>query len=78
MQVTAPHAHPQHGVQRVLRPRTVAERMGWSRSTLYNRINAGAFPKPHPTGPRTVGWLESEVDAQLTALAAAHRTRNPR
>jgi predicted DNA-binding transcriptional regulator AlpA len=78
MQATTNHVQPQQAAQRVLRPRTVAERMGWSRSTLYNRINAGVFPKPHPTGPRTVGWLEMEVDAQLAALAAKRRTQEPR
>ena len=34
---------------------------GLSRSTIYQYVKDGAFPKPVPVGPRAVGWLESEV-----------------
>ena len=44
-----------------LRRKQVETRTGLSRSTIYQYIKDGAFPKPVPLGPRAVGWLESEV-----------------
>jgi predicted DNA-binding transcriptional regulator AlpA len=39
--------------------------MGWSRSTLYEKINLGLFPRPVRLDPigRAVGWPESEIEA---------------
>ncbi|MBX9606547.1 MAG: AlpA family transcriptional regulator [Gammaproteobacteria bacterium] len=45
----------------ILRRRQVEQRTGLSRSTLYQYIKEGNFPKPVPLGPRAVGWLESDV-----------------
>ena len=39
----------------------VLDRIGFSRTHLYRKINAGTFPKPVPLGPKKVGFLESEV-----------------
>ena len=48
-----------------LRRKEVQTRTGLSRSTIYQYIQEGAFPKPVPLGPRAVGWLESEVSAWI-------------
>ncbi|WP_260590431.1 helix-turn-helix transcriptional regulator [Variovorax sp. DXTD-1] len=48
------------------RPKVLAL-TGWSKSTLANRVDAGDFPAPVPSGPRTVGWVEAEVIAWLEA-----------
>ena len=45
----------------ILRRKQVEARTGLSRSTIYQYVKDGAFPKPVPLGPRAVGWLESEV-----------------
>ena len=45
----------------ILRLPQVKRRTGLSRSTLYQYIKDGYFPKPVPLGPRAVGWLESDV-----------------
>ena len=50
----------------ILRRRQVEQRTGLSRSTLYQYMKDGYFPKPAPLGPRAVGWLESEVSDWLT------------
>ncbi len=47
--------------QTFLRRPAVESRTGLKRSTLYDLIAAGEFPKPIPLGKRIVGWLESEV-----------------
>jgi prophage regulatory protein len=44
-----------------LRRHAVEDRTGLSRSSIYDRIAAGEFPKPVPLGGRSVGWLESEI-----------------
>ena len=36
---------------------------GWRRSTVYDKIKAGKFPKPFKPDPdgRVAGWFEDEV-----------------
>lgn len=45
----------------ILRRPQVQERTGLSRSTLYQYIKDGGFPKPVQLGLRAVGWLESDI-----------------
>jgi prophage regulatory protein len=49
----------------ILRLPEVRSRTGLSRSTLYLRMSQGCFPKPVSLGGRTVGWVESEIDAWI-------------
>ncbi|MCU1224256.1 MAG: alpA [Edaphobacter sp.] len=57
----------------ILRLRKVLERTGFSRSTLYLRIAAGSFPRPISLGGRSVGWVDSEVDAWIASRVAESR-----
>jgi prophage regulatory protein len=50
---------------RILRIRTVLERTGLSRSTLYRKIQQGTFPKQLRISERCMGWRESAVEAWL-------------
>lgn len=52
-------------VERVIRLKEVIVRTGLSRSTIYLHIKSGLFPKPISLGVRSVGWLESEIDAWI-------------
>lgn len=54
----------------ILRRREVQARTGLGRSTIYDGIQAGTFPRPIQLGPRSVGWIESEVTAWLVARIA--------
>jgi prophage regulatory protein len=49
--------------ERILRLPEVRSCTGLSRSTVYNSIASGTFPRPIALGPRMVGWRESEVAA---------------
>jgi prophage regulatory protein len=51
----------------ILRRKQVEARTGLARSTIYDRIKAGTFPSPISLGSKAVGWIESEIDAWLTA-----------
>jgi prophage regulatory protein len=59
--------------QRILRRKEVESATGCSRSTIYLRISQGLWPKPVCIGPRSVGWLASEVQA-MNAARVAGRT----
>lgn len=59
--------HQQRNRDRILRLREVQHRTGRSRSTIYEYMGAGQFPKCIPIGGRNVGWLESEIDAWIAA-----------
>jgi prophage regulatory protein len=48
---------------RVLRLREVEKTTGIKRSTIYENMERGAFPKPIALAPRSVGWLQHEIDA---------------
>lgn len=51
--------------QTILRLPLVRARTGLSRSTIYLKISEGTFPAPISLGERSVGWIESEVDAWI-------------
>jgi len=53
---------------RIIRLPEVIERVGLSKSTIYQNIQDGTFPKQLKLG-RTSGWLESEIDAWIGNLA---------
>ncbi len=56
--------------QAILRLPTVKARTGLSRSTLYNHVSQGIFPKQVSIGERAVGWPEGEVDGIVAARIA--------
>lgn len=59
---------------RILRRKQVEARIGLSRSTIYDGVNAGTFPKPINLGPQSVGWIEAEIDAWLAEQILKSRT----
>ena len=57
----------------MLRFRQVKEIVALSKSAIYNRIAQGTFPKPVNLGGKSVGWLESEVNAWIESRITASR-----
>jgi len=56
---------------RILRSRAVCEKAGFrGSSTLYAAMDSQGFPRPIALGPRSVGWIEEEVDAWIEARRA--------
>ncbi|MFL9840472.1 AlpA family phage regulatory protein [Sphingomonas sp. ST-64] len=49
----------------ILRIKTVLQRTGLSRSTMYRKMQAGTFPKNVQISTRCAGWRESAIDAWL-------------
>jgi prophage regulatory protein len=52
---------------RILRLPEVVERVGLKRASIYQHMGQGSFPKSISLGPRAIGWIESEIEAWLTA-----------
>lgn len=65
--MTAQHRETPH---RILRLPQVRARTGLSRSALYERIREGSFPRQIPLGPRSVGWLEADIEAWIEKQVA--------
>ncbi len=60
----------------ILRRRQVEARTGLSRSAIYAKLRQNpkrpsdydpSFPRPISVGAKAVGWIESEIEAWLTA-----------
>ena len=51
----------------ILRLEGVKTRTQLSRSTIYDGVQKGTFPRPVKLGPRAVGWLENEIEEWLVA-----------
>jgi prophage regulatory protein len=58
----------------ILRLPEVRKRIGLGRSSVYQLIRQGRFPRPVHLSARTVGWIESEVE-QWIAERAADRSK---
>jgi prophage regulatory protein len=61
---------------RIMRLPEVKTSTGLSRSTIYSRISEGTFPKPVKLGPRTVGWLEDEIQEWVRQQIDISRKHN--
>lgn len=63
-------AHPIDKALHILRMKQLIERTRLSRATLYVLMASDpTFPRKIKLTARTVGWLESEVDAWITSRA---------
>lgn len=47
--------------ERILRMRTVLQRIGLSRSTIYRKMKEGTFPSQVRLSEHCSGWRESEI-----------------
>ena len=49
----------------IKRLQQVTAHVGLSKATVYKMIAAGNFPAPKQLGARSVGWLESDIQAWI-------------
>ena len=57
-------------MQKLLRLPQVIERTSLRRSTIYEMMGNGSFPKPVKLNLRSNGWLETEIDDWLESRIA--------
>jgi prophage regulatory protein len=55
---------------RVVRIKTVLDRTGLSRSTLYRKIQEGSFPRQAKLGVHGAGWSEAAINQWIANLFA--------
>ncbi len=58
---------------RILRLTEVKAQTGLSRSTIYQQIKDGGFPRQIRLGERAVGWLDAEVEAWINCRVELSR-----
>ena len=58
---------------RILKLKEVCAQTSLSRSTIYLRMANGNFPLAINLGNRSVGWLESEIQAWITLRVVTSR-----
>ena len=63
--------------QTILRLPEVKARTGLSRSAVYLRMAEGTYPEPISLGARSVGWVESEIDAWIAQRIEQGRKPRP-
>ena len=54
--------------KRILRLAKVIARTGLSKSSIYQRMQEGTFPRQYQLGARAVGWREDDIEEWLTNL----------
>jgi prophage regulatory protein len=57
----------------ILRLKQILARTGLSRSFIYQKMAEGLFPESVRLGARTVGWIESEIEAWIAAQVEKSR-----
>ena len=57
---------------RFLRLHQVKDITGLSRSTIYRYMDHGMFPKHYDLGPRTVAWLEQDIQGWIQQRITVH------
>ncbi|HEY3179633.1 MAG TPA: AlpA family phage regulatory protein [Casimicrobiaceae bacterium] len=61
--------------QSLLRLPEVKRRVGLGRTSIYEAIARGDFPRPHKSGERAVAWDSRAVSQWIEARIAASRDR---
>lgn len=61
--------------QKIIRLHDVKDRTGLSRSTIYQFMAQGNFPKQVSLGERSVGWVENEIEGWLSCRIAVSRAQ---
>jgi prophage regulatory protein len=56
---------------RLLRPAVVQEITTLSRSTLWEKVRAGTFPRPLKIHKQRIAWRASEVEAWIASCDSA-------
>jgi prophage regulatory protein len=63
-------------LERILRMRTVLERTGLSRSTLYRKMRDGTFPSQVRISEHCCGWRESAINRWIADPVAHTEAKN--
>ena len=62
--------------EKLLGRKKVEQRIDKRKSWIYREIAAGNFPAPVKIGPRSVAWVESEIDAWINQTIKKDRQKD--
>lgn len=62
----------------VLRLPEVIKRTGLARSTIYDQMEKGTFPRPIRIGERAVAWRDSDIEDWIASRPSATPSGAPR
>lgn len=65
--------HTNESPQRLVRLPEVIRQTGLARSSIYEGVRAGTFPKAVPLCGRNVAWVESQIQLWIAERIAASR-----
>lgn len=58
----------------ILKLPDVMLRTSLSRSSIYYKMSEGSFPRSIGLGPRSVGWLDTEIDEWIDSRITLSRS----
>ena len=58
-------------IPKIIRRAEIEEQLGLARSTIYQMVADGEFPKPVKLGRRAVGWRVEEVESWFQKMQEA-------
>lgn len=61
--------------EKYLREKHVLERVPVCRSTLWENVRLGLFPRPTKLSPRVTVWREADIDDYIRRTAEGERPR---
>lgn len=61
---------PAQSQMRLIRLPEVIARVGIKRSSIYQRMAEGRFPKGRSLGPKSTVWVEAEIDAWIAQIVS--------
>lgn len=53
---------------RLIRIQEVMNKVGIARSTVWDMVKKGNFPKPRKLSPKVTVWVESEIDDYIANI----------
>jgi prophage regulatory protein len=60
---------------RLIRLEEVKRRTGYQKTSIYNGIAGGTFPRPVPLGARAVAWVEDEIQEWIDSRISERDNR---
>jgi prophage regulatory protein len=60
---------------RIIKREEVSHKTGLERSAIYQRVKLGTFPRQVQMGPKSVGWIEEEVEQWIAERVAVRDAR---
>lgn len=57
--------------QKFIKLQAVKQLTALGRTSIYNKVKAGQFPKPFSLGLRSIAWLSSDIDTWIQSRVDA-------